>query len=148
MKSAAVFLICATLLMIPCYYVSPWWEQVIWSIARGILEAAGVERIRLGLVRFAPFDMAIFTAMSLASLTAPVGRRLRALLIGLPVLAALEPGVMIVAAVISRATAESGLDPTVTDRLVFIPAYGAVYVLPAVAWWLLLGRWYLKAPAR
>lgn len=88
----------------------------------------------------APFDLALFAAMCLASLRVTRRRRMRSLLIGIPVLVAGE--IVVVAAVVLLTVAsQSGAGGQMnTSRVASYLAESIPWVNAAAAWLVLFGR--------
>jgi hypothetical protein len=99
----------------------------------------------------APFDLAIFAAMCLASRAAPWPMRRRALLIGLPALIALEVVTVAAGIGISLLGPQSGPRLDATLRVTGLVMETVPWVGAVAVWLFLLGAWELRPllePAR
>ncbi|HEY2953647.1 MAG TPA: hypothetical protein VGK89_00180 [Candidatus Eisenbacteria bacterium] len=144
MKWLLRFLLWATLLAVPCFLVSHGYQRALARAAGAVFAAVG-QGVEIDDVEvMAPFDLAIFVAMCLASFSAPWAARRRALAIGIPSLVAIE--VLTVVAGIAAYMVwpgqarplETGLRLT-GSLMETIPWVGAAGV-----WLLLLGAWELR----
>jgi hypothetical protein len=145
------FLLWATLLSVPCAFVSHGYHRGLAQVAMAALAVFGqgveIEDVQV----MAPFDLAIFAAMCLASLAAPRAARIRALAIGLPALVGIEVLTVVAGIAVSLLWPEgsSGLDTSL--RLTGYVIETIPWVSAAVVWLLLLGPWELRMapePAR
>jgi hypothetical protein len=144
------FLLWATLLSVPCLLVSHSYQRGLARVAMAVFALLGrgveIEEVQL----MAPFDLAIFTAMCLASLGAPWAARRRALLIGLPAVAVVEVLTVVAGIGVSMLWPENSPQYATGIRLTGSLIETVPWVSAAVVWMLLLGAWELRftsAPA-
>ena len=151
MKWLLRFLLWATLLSVPCAFVSHGYQRGLAQVAMAVLAVFGqgveIEDVQV----MAPFDLAIFAAMCLSSLSAPWPARRRALLIGIPALAGIEVLTVVAAIAVSMAWPEGSSGLAASLRLTGYLIETIPWVSAAVVWLLLLGAWELRMapePAR
>jgi hypothetical protein len=138
------FLLWATLLSLPCALVSHAYQRGLARVATVVLAAAG-QGVEIDEVQvMAPFDLAIFTAMCLASLAAPWPMRRRALAIGLPVLVALEVLTVTGGIAFSAFWPHSSSQLDASLRLTGLVMETVPWVGGVTVWLLLLGAWELR----
>lgn len=151
MKWLLVFLLWATLFAVPCTLVSGAYHRGLAQVVTGVFAVVGqgveIEEIEVS----APFDLAIFAAMCLATGAAPWVARRRALAIGLPVMLAVE--VLSVASGIAVSMLWRDGSPQLATgmRLTGYVIETIPWVGAAATWLLLLGPWALPIalmPAR
>jgi hypothetical protein len=145
------FLLWATLLSIPCALVTHAWQRGLARAAMVVLAAVGqgveIEEVQV----MAPFDLAIFAAMCLASLKAPWAARRRALLVGLPAIVAIEVLAVVAGIGVTLMWPENSPQLTASLRLMANLIETVPWVGAALVWLLLLGAWeirFLPEPAR
>jgi hypothetical protein len=138
------FLLWATLLSVPCLFVSHAYQHGLARIAMAALAATGVEVDDVQMM--APFDLAIFAAMCLASLAAPWAARRRALAIGLPALAAIEVLTVVAGIGVTLLWPEHSPQLEASLRLTGYLIETVPWVSAALMWLLLLGAWELRMP--
>jgi predicted membrane channel-forming protein YqfA (hemolysin III family) len=140
------FLLWATLLSVPCFFVSHAWQRGLARVAMAVLALVGqgveIEDVQV----MAPFDLAIFVAMCLASVAAPWAVRRRALLIGLPALAAVEALTVVAGIGVNLLWPEGSPQLDTGMRLTSNVIETVPWVSAAVVWLLLLGAWELRLP--
>jgi len=145
------FLLWATLLSVPCAFVSHAWQRGLARAAMTILSVVG-QGVEIDEVQvMAPFDLAIFAAMCLASLGAPWTARRRALLIGLPALVAIEVLAVVAAIGVTLLWPENSPQLEASLRLTASLIETVPWVGAALMWLLLLGAWeirFLPEPVR
>ena len=144
MKWLLRFLLWATLLSVPCLFVSHAYQHGLARIAMATLAATGVEVDDVQMM--APFDLAIFAAMCLASLAAPWAARRRALAIGLPALAAIEVLTVVLGIGVTMLWPENSPQLEASLRLTGYLIETVPWVSAALMWLLLLGAWELRMP--
>ena len=135
------FLVWAVVLSVPCWVLADAYHASLRA-ATSFLLGISLARSPAGEIEVhATQVLGIFAAMCLASVRAPVGRRLRAIIVGLPVLFGIELFTGVIA-IRSEIIAQSGggLPPWLLkfrdQALIAPPWLGAPLV-----WLLLLGRW-------
>jgi len=84
------FTVWATVAFVVAWQLHPVWERAVAAIGTRLAAPAHSEIEILDLELFYPFDVGVFVALCLASAWAPRARRLRAALIGIPILFAVE----------------------------------------------------------
>src|SRR5262249_12582073 len=92
----------------------------------------------------APFDLAIFAAMCLASLSAPWPARRRALVIGVPALIGVEVLTVVAGVAVSVPWPENSPQLEASLRLTGYVIETVPWVSAALVWLLLLGAWELR----
>ncbi len=134
----------ATLATVLAWTVQAPWERTIASIAARIAAPSGSEIEVVDLEVFYPYDLAVFTALCLASAWATWRLRGRAIAIGVPILVLLE----IVALIASFRILMDARDPAAAERTFngIIRMTGPVSA--AALWLLFLGRERLSLTAR
>lgn len=147
MKWALRFIGFATLLAIPCFFLTGPWQRALGAVAAGVVGVLGhpidVSEVQI----MAPFDIGVFVAMCLASRRAPALARRRALEWGIPIMIVLEVLTIVVAVLGYFAFHREGAANDAGGRLVsslieFVPWASATTV-----WLLLLGAWELPLAA-
>ena len=106
MKWLLRFLLWATLLSAPAVLVSGAWQRGLAQVARAALGLLGQDVLIEDVQVMAPCDLAIFTAMCLAT-TAPWRARRKALAIGLPALVGVEVATVVAGVVVHLVWPES-----------------------------------------
>ena len=144
MKWLLWFLLWATLLSVPCTFVSRPYQRGLSRVAATVLAIAGQEVEIDDVQVMAPFDLAIFAAMCLASLSAPWAARRRALLIGLPALVGIEVIAVVLGVGVSMIWPENSPQLEASLRLSGHVIETVPWVSAAVVWLLLLGAWELR----
>ena len=146
MKWLLRFLLWATLLAVPCTFVSDGYQRGLAQLAMGVFAAVGqgvqIEDVQV----MAPFDLAIFAAMCLASLAAPWAARRRALAVGLPALMGLEVLTVVAGIVVYMVWPEESRELATSLRLTGYVIETIPWVSAAMVWLLLLGAWELRMP--
>jgi len=138
------FALWATLTTVLTWAVHASWERAVAGIAARVAAPPGSEIEVMDLEVFYPYDLAIFTALVLASAWAGWRVRGRAIAIGIPVLIVLE----IATLVASFRILMNARDPGTAERTFngIIRMTGPVAA--AALWLLLLGRDRLSLTAR
>jgi len=144
MKWLLRFLLWVTLLSVPCGFVSQAYQHALSRVAATVLAIGGQEVDIEDVQVMAPFDLAIFAAMCIASLSAPWATRRRALLIGLPVLVGIEVVTVVVGVCVSMIWPENSPQLGASLRLSGYVIETVPWVSAAVVWLLLLGAWELR----
>ncbi len=134
----------ATVLALPAWMVSHVYQQALAAAAARALALVGQRVEVLEAAVAAPFDLAVFAALCLASRKAPAAPRRRALAIGLPIMMLLE--VLTVALGIA-VTLPFRSDPAALETALRVTG-SLVETIPwvsaALVWLVLLGRWELR----
>ena len=143
MKWLLRFLLWATLLSAPAVLVSGAWQRGLAQVARAALGLLGQDVLIEDVQVMAPCDLAIFTAMCLAT-TAPWRARRKALAIGLPALVGVEVATVVAGVVVHLVWPESSRASSL--RLTGYVIETVPWVSAAVMWLLLLGAWELRMP--
>lgn len=153
MKWTLRFVAFATLLAIPCFFLSKPWQHVLGRIASGLLGAFGLSIEMQEVQLMAPFDLGIYVAMCLASRRAPPLARRRALEWGIPLMTLLELVTIVVAILVYFALAKQPAGERAALRaaenlIEFVPWASAttVWLTMLGAWELPLARLGLAAP--
>jgi hypothetical protein len=136
----------ATLLVVPCWLVSPHYQKVLARAATVTMAAVGIPWSLRTVEIFAPCDLGIFMAMVLASTSAPRRARALALLKGIPVLFVLE--VITAVLVCIQITLKQPPQTAAKDQIRTFLKYlidSALLWSPLLVWLTLLGRWELPA---
>jgi len=140
------FLLWATLLSLPCLWISHAWQHGLARAAMLAFAALGqgveIDEVQL----MAPFDLAIFAAMCLASVASPWPARRRALAIGLPALLGIELLTVLAAIGITLPWRENSPQLEASMRLTGNLIETVPWVSAALVWLLLLGPWELRMP--
>jgi hypothetical protein len=143
------FLVWATVLALPVYWIGGAYERMLATAAMGLLGLSGDVR------RMAPPEipashvLGVYAAMCLASTRAPLRRRLIAIAVGVVAMIALEiaTGTLALRWALEDANAAEPVSPALhrlRDYLTSLPAWlGA-----PVTWLLLLGRFELPGAGR
>jgi hypothetical protein len=138
------FLLWATLLSVPCMLVSRVYQHGLARLAMAAFSALGlgveIEDVQL----MAPFDVAIFAAMCLASTAAPWAERRRALAIGLPALLGVELLTVMAAIGVTLPWRENSPQLEASMRLTGTLIETVPWVSAAAVWLMLLGAWELR----
>jgi len=138
------FLLWATLLSVPCMLVSHAYQHGLARLAMAAFSALGlgveIDDVQL----MAPFDIAIFAAMCLASTAAPWAERRRALAIGLPALLGIELLTVLAAIGVTLPWRENSPQLEASMRLTGTLIETVPWVSAAVVWLMLLGAWELR----
>jgi hypothetical protein len=135
----------ATLLAVPCWLLSEPYQKALGAVISGVVSVIGwnVEFSEVALA--APFDLAVYAALCLASVHMSWRRRRRALALGIPLLIAGEVAsailVMVVWMMTYRNPAELAASSNYTGRLLeSIP-----WINASALWLALLGAEELQA---
>lgn len=146
MKWLLRFLLWATLLSTPAVLVSGVWQRGLAQVARAVLAMLGQDVLIEEVQVMAPLDLAIFTAMCLATTAAPWRARRRALAIGLPALVGLEVVTVVAGVGVSMIWPEKSPGRETSLRLTGYLLETIPWVSAVVMWLLLLGAWELRLP--
>lgn len=145
------FLLWATLLSVPCAFVSHVYQRGLAQVAMAALAVFG-QGVEIQDVQvMAPFDLAIFAAMCLASLAAPRPARVRALAIGVPALVGIEVLTVVAGIAVYLMWPAESNELAASLRVTGLVIETVPWVSAAVVWLLLLGAWELRItpePAR
>ena len=128
----------SALLAFPAWLLMPPYQRALASLAGLALEILGMRVQFEDVMVAAPFDLALFTAMCLATVRAPMRRRWRSLAIGIPVLVAGE--VAVVVAVVLLTVAARSTAPAATAHVADYLGESIPWVNAAVAWLVLFGK--------
>jgi hypothetical protein len=140
------FLLWATMFSIPCAFVTHAYQRGLARVVMAVLAAMG-QGVEIDEVQvMAPFDLAIFAAMCLASLGAPWAARRRALLIGLPALMAIEVLAVVAGIGVTLLWPENSPQLAASLRLTTNLIETVPWVGAALVWLLLLGAWEIRFP--
>lgn len=146
MKWLLRFLLWATLLAVPCTFVSDGYQRGLAQLAMAVFTAVGqgvqIEDVQV----MAPFDLSIFAAMCLASVSAPWRARRRAIAIGLPALVGLEVLTVVAGIAVYMIWPQESRELETSLRLTGHVIETIPWVSAAVVWLLLLGAWELRMP--
>jgi len=129
---------------VPAWMVAGPWQRAIGAIAARVYGLFGTEIEIVDLDLFFPFDVAVFVALCLASTWTPWARRLRTILIGIPVVIALEVLSVVLAlwGMVSAATGPAATPAGIEEAQRF--ATGVIRVTGLVAaaavWFYFVGR--------
>ena len=150
MKFLLAFAGWATLVFLPAWWVSHPWQHAIGSMASRIAAPRGAELEMIDLELFYPMDLGVFVALCLATLWTPWPRRLRAILVGTPIMVIAEVAALslAIAALIAaggpggdaNAQAEAG---RLTDAVIRVTGLAVA----AAVWFVVLGRTRMGARA-
>jgi hypothetical protein len=136
------FLAWASALSVPCWWMTVQYKQLLALAANWAVGMCGLGQIRISPMEVCgPFDIGLFVAMTLASSAAPASARLRALLAGPVILAALACAAAIVTVADVHFVPRMTGDGALANRLVSIPVATTVFMSPVVAWVALVGKW-------
>ena len=132
------FLLWSSFLGPLCWMASPSYQRWLASVVQVTTGILG-HRIRVDdLDVHAPLEVGIFVAMCLATARATRSRRVRALFIGVPVLVALEVGILIIASLpVILGTASSNAGPIVGDFIHYF-LKTIVWANAGMVWFVLL----------
>ena len=140
----------ATVLAIPSWFVSHGYQQALARAAALLFAVAGQGVEITDIEVMAPFDLAIYAAMCLSSLSAPWPTRRRALLVGIPVLAAIEILTVVLGIAVYMIWPAQSHQLETGLRLTGYVIESIPWVSASVVWLLFLGAWELRlslAPA-
>ncbi len=146
LKFLFAFAAWATLTFLPAWVLSHGWQNAVAAVAGRIVAPSGSEIEFVDLELFYPMDLAAFVALCLASSWEPWPRRVRALLIGAPlmVLAELIALSAAMGAILAAGgAAGAGGDAYQQDsamRLADGLIRGTGLAFAAAVWFMLLGR--------
>lgn len=133
----------SAILAVPCWLSSSVYERGLAAVIKWLVDLAGhslsIDRLEV----FAPFDIGLFASMCLASRRAPLRRRVRALVLGIPLVAAMEVVVIVGATFIILSNQQGVLARDFFGDLAgrWVKTIG--WVNPLVVWWGFLARWEL-----
>jgi len=138
----------SAILAVPCWLSSASYERGLAAVIKGVVDLAGHSLSISRLEVFAPFDIGIFVSMCLASRRALLRRRVRALVLGIPLLAILEVVVMVGATFVMISNQHGALAGDFFGDLAgrWVKTIG--WVNPLVLWWGFLARWELPNSGR
>jgi hypothetical protein len=143
MKWLGRFILWSTLLAIPCWLISHGYQRALARAASLVFAACGQTVAIDDIEVMAPFDLGIFAAMCLASLTAPWLARRRALLVGVPILVALEVLTVVLGIAVYMVWPQNSKQLEASLRLTGYLIESIPWVSATVVWLLLLGAWEL-----
>ena len=135
----------ATLFAIPCWAIMGPYQKALGGLTSAILSVVGsnVEFTEVALV--APFDLAVYAALCVASVHVPWRRRRRALLIGIPALIAGEVGAAMIVIAVFMLTYRDPAALQSSSRFTGRLLESILWVNAAVVWLALLGADELPA---
>jgi hypothetical protein len=136
----------SALLALPAWLLMPLYQQLLASLAGFTLATLGMKVQFEDVMVAAPFDLALFAAMCLASLRVSRRRRMRSLLIGGLALVAGE--VLVVVAVVLLTVAGRSSGHATTARIADHLGESIPWVAAALAWLVLFGKEELPGPSR
>lgn len=128
----------SALMAFPCWFVMPHYQRMLAALTALALEAGGMRVQFEDVMVAAPFDLALFAAMCLASLRVPRRRRLRSLALGIPILVAGEVAVVVAVVLLTVASAASA--PVSTARVADYLGESIPWVNAAAVWLVLFGK--------
>jgi hypothetical protein len=134
----------SALLALPAWLLMPFHQRLLASLAALVLATFGMKVQFEDVMVAAPFDLALFAAMCLASLRVPTRRRMRSLLIGTPVLVVGE--VLVVVAVVLLTVAARSSGQATSARVADHLGESIPWVNAALAWLVLFGKDELPQP--
>ncbi len=143
MKWLLRFILWATALAVPCWFVSHAYQKALARAAAIVFSAFGQGVDIQDVEVMAPFDLGIFAAMCLASLAAPWPERRRALYVGLPLLVALEVLTVVLGIVVYMVLPQQSKQLETSLRLTGYLIESIPWVSATGVWLLLLGAWEL-----
>jgi heme/copper-type cytochrome/quinol oxidase subunit 2 len=147
MKWMLRFILWATLLAVPCWWISHGYQRLLARAAMGVLAAFGQSVEIDDIEVMAPFDLGLFAAMCLASRAAPRAARQRAFLVGLPTLAALEILTVVLGIAVYLVWPRNSPQLATSLRLTGNVIESIPWVSATLVWLLLLGAWELPVGA-
>jgi hypothetical protein len=133
----------ATLLFLPAWWLSHAWQQALAALASSLVALRGSQVEIVDIELFYPMDLAVFVALCLASGWASWSRRLRAMLVGAPLMVLAELAALTLA--LATVVGASGAGSTVprqeeaarlADALIRVTGLAVA----AAVWFLVLGR--------
>jgi hypothetical protein len=136
------------ILAVPCWLISPAYERGLATVVKAVVDAFG-HSLRIGRLEvFVPFEIGVFVSMCLASRRAPAGRRIRAIALGVPLLAALEVVLMVAATFVILSHQSGVLAGDFYRELPRNLPKTIGWVNALALWMVLLGGWEVPDPAR
>ena len=140
------FLLWATVLALPCWWLSTPWQSALAAAASAPFTLFGMRIEMLDFNVSAPFDLGLYLAMVFTSVRAPLARRRRALWLGVPSIITVEILTVVVAMGLVLA---SGSRPAfeVTMRIMPYLVETIPWVAAPTVWLVLLGPWELPEAA-
>ena len=129
----------ATLVFVPAWWVAHPWQHAIGAMASRIAAPRGAELEMIDLELFYPMDLGVFVALCLATLWTSWPRRLRAILIGTPIMVIAEIAALslALAALLGAGDPASQAEASRwTDAVIRITGLAVA----AAVWFVVLGR--------
>ena len=136
------------ILAVPCWLLSPAYERGLGTVVKAVIDAFGHSLQIDKLEVFVPFEIGVFVSMCLASRRAPVGRRIRAIALGVPLLAALEVVVMVATTFVILSHQSGALAGDFYKELPRNLPKTIGWVNALALWMVILGGWEAPDPAR
>ncbi len=134
----------ATLAFLAAWVLHPAWQHAVGLAGARLAAPPGQEIEIVDLELFYPFDLGVFAALCIASDWATRGRRLKAIAIGLPLLAIVEVLSLVVAFRVMMAPGDAEAASRFANAVIRVS--GLVAAL--AAWLVLLGRERLSLASR
>ena len=152
MKFLLLFVVWATVVFVPSWYVQHGYQGAITAVAGRLAAPPGSEIEFTDVEIFYPFDIGIFVGLCLASGWAAWRMRLRAIAIGLPVMMAVEVISLVIAIRVIYGAMAGGHSADASGEAAYRLATGIIRVTGLIAaaavWLVLLGRQQLSIAAR
>jgi hypothetical protein len=136
----------ASLFALPCWWISAPYQHGLARIAEFVLGLGGADIAIDDIDLFAPWDLAIFVAMCLATFRAPWSARVRALWIGGAALVTIEVAMIVLGVVVLMRPAGASAGPA--DGAMVSHVFATVpWVAAGLVWIPLLGHYQLTGGA-
>ena len=128
MKLLLRTLLWATLFAVPCLWLSGPWQFLLARMTEWVLalfrQSVSMDEVQV----MSPFDIGLFAALCLASSAATWRERRRAILVGIPILVAVEVGVLALSTVPALLSRGAAADPDSG------PARFGSYTIESIPW--------------
>jgi hypothetical protein len=136
-------LVWATALTLPCWLISRSYAAWLSVIVKSIVDLAGYSLRIHQLEISAPYDLGMYASLCLASRNAPSRFRTRAITFGLPLLVALQIGLLVVSTFIILAGQNGSLSGTLYREFPRNLLKSIGWVNALLLWLMWLGVWEL-----
>jgi len=141
MKWIMRLVVYGTALTTVCRHLSHEYQEWLAISTSGIMRLIGQPVTLTSLEIYAPVDVGIFVAMCMASNKAPRRVRLRALMVGMPLMAILELCTVLLALGVTLAGPTQSLGGTLAYGLARYAPETLIWIVPVFLWLALLGSW-------